>query len=279
LERDEWNLSVSALEFAGLIKALPWEPQLVEGFSKEKAHIAMASHAQRRPFPLGKADQVSSDSTSLRQTLVFEESLDAHPLVRSCFAEHLKDHNPDAWREGHLRLFGHLQTSVPYWPEGINGLQPLYQAVAHGCNAGKYVEAAEIYRTRIGRRHGYSFCILGAVGADLGSLNCFFDSPWKRLVPTLPDQVKGWLLHEAAFSLRAIGRLSEAIEAYASALAMARSLAHWSNAANRAIGVSELNLMLGNIADAVRDYVWPSEPFKDGFRPPRNPRSAFLDAA
>src|SRR6266481_4836860 len=27
------------------------------------------------------------------------------------------------------------------------------------------------------------------------------------------------------------------------------------------------------------DYVWPSEPFKDGFRPLRNPRSAFLDTA
>ena len=27
------------------------------------------------------------------------------------------------------------------------------------------------------------------------------------------------------------------------------------------------------------DYAWPSEPFKDGFRPLRNPRSAFLDAA
>jgi hypothetical protein len=27
------------------------------------------------------------------------------------------------------------------------------------------------------------------------------------------------------------------------------------------------------------DYVWPSEPLKEGFRPLRNPRSAFLDAA
>jgi hypothetical protein len=27
------------------------------------------------------------------------------------------------------------------------------------------------------------------------------------------------------------------------------------------------------------DYVWPSEPFKDGFRPLRNPRFEFLDAA
>jgi hypothetical protein len=28
-----------------------------------------------------------------------------------------------------------------------------------------------------------------------------------------------------------------------------------------------------------RGYVWPSEPFKDGFRPLRNPRFEFLDAA
>ena len=27
------------------------------------------------------------------------------------------------------------------------------------------------------------------------------------------------------------------------------------------------------------DYVWPSEPLKQGFRSLRNPRSAFLDAA
>jgi len=27
------------------------------------------------------------------------------------------------------------------------------------------------------------------------------------------------------------------------------------------------------------DYVWPAEPLGDAFRPLRNPRSAFLDAA
>jgi hypothetical protein len=27
------------------------------------------------------------------------------------------------------------------------------------------------------------------------------------------------------------------------------------------------------------DYVWPSEPPKEGFRPLRNPRSAFVNAA
>jgi hypothetical protein len=27
------------------------------------------------------------------------------------------------------------------------------------------------------------------------------------------------------------------------------------------------------------DYVWPTEPIQNGFRPLRNPRSAFVDAA
>ena len=27
------------------------------------------------------------------------------------------------------------------------------------------------------------------------------------------------------------------------------------------------------------DYIWPSQPLKQGFRPLRNPHSAFLDAA
>jgi hypothetical protein len=27
------------------------------------------------------------------------------------------------------------------------------------------------------------------------------------------------------------------------------------------------------------DYVWPTEPLQNGFRPLRNPRSTFLDAA
>jgi tetratricopeptide (TPR) repeat protein len=253
LGRDEWNLSVSALESAGLIKALPWEPPPVKGFSEEKAHIAMAAHARRHPFSLGEPDQVSTGRASVQPTIVFAESLDAHPLVRSYFAERLKDRNPDAWQQGHLRLYEHLKTSVPYWPEGIDGLQRLYQAVAHGCNAGRHFEAAELYRNRIGRRHGYSFFSLGAVSADLGALACFFDSPWTQLVPALPGQVKGWLLNEAAFSLRAVGRLSEAAAANASALALAQSRANWLNASVRAQNLSGLNLTLGNIADAVRD--------------------------
>jgi hypothetical protein len=109
-------------------------------------------------------------------------ALDAHPLLRECFAEQVRTGFPAAWRAGHRRLFEHLGGSVPYWPEGIEGLQPLYQAVAHGCSAGLEQQALDIYYGRILRGTGpagfYSWKKLGAIGADLGAVACFFATPW-----------------------------------------------------------------------------------------------------
>ena len=59
-----------------------------------------------------------------------------HPLLREYFAATLSKNQPEAWQEGHRRLYQQLKDSVPHHPEGLTGLQPLYQAVVHGCQAG-----------------------------------------------------------------------------------------------------------------------------------------------
>ena len=83
-------------------------------------------------------------------------AVDAHPLVREHFAKQLRERQPEAWREGHRRLYEYLKSSVPHRPEGLAGLQPLYQAVAHGCKAGLYQEACvEVYDDRILRGTGH----------------------------------------------------------------------------------------------------------------------------
>src|SRR4029077_11636862 len=69
------------------------------------------------------------------------ETLDAHPLVRACFAEELENHRPDAWREGNRRLYEHLRQEAPDLPETLEAMQPLYAAVIHGCRAGRQQEA------------------------------------------------------------------------------------------------------------------------------------------
>ena len=45
-------------------------------------------------------------------------AIDAHPLVREYFAKQLRARQPEAWREGHRRLYEYLKSSVPHRPEG-----------------------------------------------------------------------------------------------------------------------------------------------------------------
>jgi hypothetical protein len=185
--------------------------------------------------------------------------LDAHPLLREYFAATLSKNQPEAWQEGHRRLYQQLKDSVPYRPEGLAGLQPLYQAVVHGCRAGLYQQAlTEVYFDRILRGTGesdgyYSANKLGAFGADLGAVACFFAEPWQRLVPGLPAAIQAWLLSVAAFHLRALGRLVEALEPMRAGAEMLVAQEAWKNAAVSYNNFSELQLSLGRIALAVAD--------------------------
>jgi hypothetical protein len=80
-------------------------------------------------------------------------ALDAHPLVREYFSERLRTQRPEAWRAGHRRLFEHLGATTKEGDQPtLDDLQPLYQAVAHGCLAGMQREAFfAVYFPRIRR--------------------------------------------------------------------------------------------------------------------------------
>ncbi len=185
-------------------------------------------------------------------------TLDAHPLVREHLSAVLSMRLPNAWREGHRRLYQRLKTATPERPDGLDGLLPLYQAVAHGCRAGLYEETrAEVYRDRIlrgtGRDGFYSLKTLGAFGADLDAIACFFAEPWSRPVPTLQEADRVWLLNQAASCLRALGRLPEALQPMRVGAEMLTKRENWKNAASSYGNLSELQLTLGRVADAVAD--------------------------
>ncbi len=186
------------------------------------------------------------------------ESIDAHPLIREYFARQLRDRQPEAFRAAHARLFDYLRQNTPQQPDTLDGLQPLYQAVVHGCLAGRHQEACnEVYIDRILRGTGndgfYSTNQLGAYGADLAAVAAFFDEPWSRVSPNLSEADQGWVLHEAAFNLRALGRLTEALQPMRAGLEMAVQQKDWMNAGRSASNLSELELTLGRLPDAVAD--------------------------
>ncbi len=116
---------------------------------------------------------------------VTPDAIDAHPLIREYFAKQLRHTQPAAFQAAHSRLFDHLCKTTEYRPNTLDGLHPLYEAVVHGCLAGRQQEACDkVYIDRILRGTGsdgfYSTSKLGAIGAELAATAAFFDEPWSR---------------------------------------------------------------------------------------------------
>jgi tetratricopeptide (TPR) repeat protein len=181
------------------------------------------------------------------------ETLDAHPLVRACLASELESLRPSAWQEGNRRLYEHLRQAAPDVPDTLEAMLPLYAAVVHGCRAGLQQEAMdEIYRRRILRgEEFYSTTRLGAFGSELTALAGFFDHPWSQPSANLTAADQAFVLTEAAFVLRALGRLTEAVEPMQASLEAGITQKDWRSAAIRANNLTELILTLGDVPRAL----------------------------
>ncbi len=180
-------------------------------------------------------------------------ALDAHPLVRESFGARLQTEHAEAWRQGNRRLYEYYQASTDEFPETLEQMLPLYTAVVHGCRAGLEQEALhEVLFKRIKRASEfYSTKKLGAFGSELTALAALFERPWDRPAVALTAAAQAWLLNQAAFVLRALGRLSEAVAPMEAALELGIKQENWKAAATRASNLSELTLTLGRVADAV----------------------------
>jgi len=187
------------------------------------------------------------------------DALDAHPLVREWFGERLRQTNESAWNAAHGRLYEHLRDTTQ---EGstptLEHLAPLYQAIAHGCRAGRHQEALnKIYKERICRRRSdgnlefYASKNLGAFGSDLAALSWFFDTPYATPLAALTPADQSWVLSVAAFLLRAQGRFAEALAALHIGLWREKDAKDWPNAARTANNLSEAELLIGEVAAAV----------------------------
>ena len=214
---------------------------------------------RREPPILGVTDRIAGlDERGWRDALVRlrharlvlepdecdPQALDAHPLVREHFGEKLREEDEAAWRAGHDRLFEYYRGEgcPKELPDTLEEMAPLFAAVQHGCAAGRHQEALdEVYWTRIKRKEEfYSSRKLGAFGPELAALSGFFDPPWSTPVAALSEADKGFVLNEAGFDLRALGRLAEAVEPMKAGLDADVTLEDWKNAAAQAGNLSEL---------------------------------------
>ena len=192
-------------------------------------------------------------------------TLDCHPLLHEHFGEQLKGTNPAAWREGNNRLFEWYKASAIELPDTFQEMAPLYAAVLHGCQAGKHQEAFwEVFYQRIRRgQEAFSFRKLGAVSADLAALSGFFaTTSWRKPVDGLSENHKSFILSEAGFDLRALGRLGESAQPMQASLDTFIVQEDWKNAARTASNLSEIYLTIGDVKQALA-YAEQSIQFAD----------------
>ena len=146
--------------------------------------------------------------------------LDTHPLVREWFGDRLKEEEIAAWRTAHSIIYDYLRRSTN---EGdcptLEHLEPLYQAISHGCNADRQREAFhDVYIKRIYRYHqgdgkvrNYAEAVPGGIGNDLDAMLCFFVKPYERVVESLRPDEQSFVMYIAGRCLAALGRLGEAL--------------------------------------------------------------------
>ncbi|MEZ5402784.1 MAG: hypothetical protein R2729_24120 [Bryobacteraceae bacterium] len=182
-----------------------------------------------------------------------ESAIDCHPLVREHFAAVMRETAEAEFRAGHSRLYEHYAKRGKRLPDTREEMKPLFYAIYHGCQAGRHAEVRrEVYRDRVLRGRGfYLVNKLGAFGTDLSLLANFFADPWSCPVAGLSAADQSWLIGQAGFALRAVGRLADAVEPIRVSAGTAVACEDWKNAARGYSNLSELLLTLGRVPDAV----------------------------
>ena len=128
----------------------------------------------------------------------------------------------------------------------------LFYAVYHGCQAEQYQKTLdEIYYERIQRRKGFYLTKRrGAYGTNLSLLANFFHLPWTEPVSEVSRGDQSWLIGEAALSLQAIGRLSEALKPLRITGERRVEEEDWPNASIDYRNVAALAIALGDLTEA-----------------------------
>ncbi|WP_146162007.1 hypothetical protein [Nitrosomonas oligotropha] len=182
-----------------------------------------------------------------------DNQLDCHPLIREYFGRQLREKQPDAWRHAHTRLYEYYKAlPIKEFPDTLEEMQPLFNAVAHGCAAELYqLVIEEVYWLKIKRKGDhYLTKKLSAFSDDLAAVAHFFVTPWSKVVENLDDIFRFGVLGWAGYNLHALARLHESLELAYLAYDLAFENQKWGGCAKSAITISEQLLALGNLEEA-----------------------------
>jgi hypothetical protein len=180
--------------------------------------------------------------------------LGCHPLTREYFGKKFqRDYSNSCLKAHHVLYDYYKQLPEKEFPDTEEEMEPLFAAITHGCAARLHERVLnEVYWPRIkrGDEH-YSTKKLGAFSSDLAALSHFFDQTWHTPAKELGKKHRAGILNWAATRLRALGRLREALEPMQAGMTIYMEESNWIYAASVASSLSGLQLIQGDIKDAI----------------------------
>ena len=183
-----------------------------------------------------------------------KKKLGCHPLTREYFGKKFKRDYSNSWLKSHHVLYDYYkQLPEKELPDTEEEMEPLFAAITHGCAARLHEQVLnEVYWPRVkrGDEH-YSTKKLGAFSSDLAALSHFFDQTWHTPAKELSKKHRAGILNWAATRLRALGRLREALEPMQAGMSIYMEESNWKYAASVASSLSGLQLIQGDINDAI----------------------------
>ncbi len=115
--------------------------------------------------------------------------IDCHPLAREYFAKVMRENAAEEFKAHHSLLYEHYSKQAPEKPETRETMVPLFHAVYHGCQAGRYAEACD---NDLPRPHSpWRRPLLpqrrtsASWGTNLSLVANFFQDPWRSPVEAL----------------------------------------------------------------------------------------------
>lgn len=214
-------------------------PELTLGVAKDD-WIDAIEHLQHNYYLITTCDYDNSQ-------------LDCHPLIREYFGEQFRIHYPNTWIKANEVLYQYYQTVVSTpTPNDLKDIQPLLNAVKHGCLADLHQKAFDkVYFPRISRGKTYYLHKIGACADDLAVLSSFLEEKWTVAHPSLKLSDQAFILRTIAHRLRSLGWIEQCIEPFNSALAIYKKIGSKSKIAKTESDLIEPYLTLGYIEKAI----------------------------
>jgi len=250
------SAEVDLLHILGLFNS-PANKEEIAALREAPPILNLTEHLQRMSDAkwLGLVNKLRHTKLIVSESSHRPDTLDAHPLVREHFGKQLKQEYPAAWREGNNCLYEYYKAIAKEFPDSHEEMAPLFAGVLHGCQAERHQEALdEVFFRRMDRGGGRAFIVknLGAMSSALASLSNYFDPPWSSVIKGLRANSMGYVLNNAGFCLRALGRLAEATQLIHVGLEARIAETNWKNAAISASNLSEVYLIIGDVTQALK---------------------------